>query len=142
MSESQNDDKLKEQRQEKDEKSRDEKVRGDRLGAAVWALILIWVGLALLLDSTGALDDLTILDDKTINGWQLAFAGAGVILLLEAVVRLIVPSFRQPVIGTVILGVIFLAIGLGELVNLGVILALAIVLIGVILLLRGFGRSR
>jgi hypothetical protein len=103
----------------------------------VWALILIWVGIALLLDNAGALDDLAILDDKTINAWQLAFAGAGVILLLEAVVRLIVPSFRQPVIGTVILGVVFLAIGLGELVNTGVIAAVAIVLVGVILLLRG-----
>lgn len=142
MSEPQNDDRLNQTRREKDEKSRDEKVRRDPLGAAVWALILIWVGVALLLDNAGALDDLSILDDATINTWQLIFAGAGVILLLEAVVRLIVPAFRQPVIGTVILGVIFLAIGLGEVVNTGVIVALAIVLIGLILLLRAFGRGR
>ena len=136
MSEPQHEEKFDEKRREKDEKSLEEKWRDDPLGAAVWALILIWAGLALLLDSMG------VLDDSTINGWQLAFTGAGVILLLEALLRLIVPSYRQPVVGTVILGVVFLAIGLGELVNFGVILALAVILIGLSLLLRGFrGRG-
>jgi hypothetical protein len=136
MSEPQHEEKFDEKRREKDEKSLEEKWRDDPLGTAVWALILIWAGLALLLDSMG------VLDDSSINGWQLAFTGAGVILLLEALLRLIVPSYRQPVIGTVILGVVFLAIGLGELINLGVILALAVILIGLSLLLRGFrGRG-
>jgi hypothetical protein len=141
MSEPQNDDKLDRKRNEKDEKGRDEKWQRDPLGAAVWAFILIWVGIALLLENAGVLDDLAFLDDKTINAWQLAFAGAGVILLLEAAVRVIVPDFRQPVVGTVILGIVFLSIGLGELVNTGVIVAVAIVLVGVILLMRGLRGS-
>ena len=37
--------------------------------------------------------------DTAINGWDLAFAGAGVILLLEALVRYLVPAYRQPIIG-------------------------------------------
>jgi hypothetical protein len=137
VSESQNNNQTGQKRNEKDEKGRDEKWQRDPLGAAVWAFILIWVGIALLLENAGVLDDLAILDDKTIGAWQLAFAGAGVILLLEAAVRVIVPAFRQPVVGTVILGIVFLSIGLGELVNTGVIAAVAIVLVGVILLLRG-----
>ena len=136
MSEPQQEEKFDEKRREKDDKSLEEKWRDDPLGTAVWALILMWAGVALLLDSVG------VLDDSSINGWQLAFAGAGVILLLEALLRLIVPSYRQPVIGTVILGIVFLAIGLGELINFGIIVALAVILIGLSLLLRGFrGRG-
>lgn len=135
MSEPKQDEKFGEKRQEKEEKSLEEKWREDPLGAIVWALILIWAGVALLLGSVG------VLDDAAINGWQLAFTGAGVILLLEAVVRLIVPAYRQPVIGTIILGVFFLVIGLGEVINFGVIVALAIILVGLVFLLRGFGRG-
>ncbi len=135
MSEPKQDEKFGEKRQEKEEKSLEEKWREDPLGAIVWALILIWAGVALLLGSVG------VLDDAAINGWQLAFTGAGVILLLEAVVRLIVPAYRQPVIGTVILGVFFVVIGLGEVINFGVIVALAIILVGLVFLLRGFGRG-
>jgi hypothetical protein len=134
MSEPQHEEKFDEKRSEKDEKSIEEKWREDPFGATVWALILIWAGVALLLDSAG------VLDGATINGWQLAFTGAGVILLLEAVVRLIVPAYRQPVIGTVILGVVFLSIGLGELINFGIIVAVAVILVGLSLLLRGLGR--
>jgi hypothetical protein len=131
MSDSGQDEKFEEKRHEK---SVDEKWRSDPLGAIVWALILIWAGLALLLGSAG------LLDDADIDGWQLAFTGAGAILLLEAVVRLIVPSYRQPVVGTVILGFVFLSIGLGELVNFGVLFAVGIIVVGLSFLLRGLRR--
>jgi hypothetical protein len=136
MSEPGQEEKFDEKRREKEEKSFEEKWRDDPLGAVVWALILIWAGVALLLDTAG------VLDDAAINGWQLAFTGAGSILLLEAVVRLIVPSYRQPVVGTVILGFVFLAIGLGELVNFGVLFALGIIVVGASLLLRGMRGGR
>ena len=70
------------------------------------------------------------------------FAGAGVILLVEVVVRLLVPAYRQPVIGGLILGFVFLAIGLGDLGIWDAIWPLAIILLGVALLLRGFGWRR
>jgi uncharacterized membrane protein len=125
-----------EKEREKEEKSWDEKWREDPLSAVVWALILVWAGIALLI---GNLD---VLEDTALEGWNLVFAGAGVILLLEVVVRLLVPAYRQPVIGGLILGFVFLAIGLGDLGIWDAIWPLAIILLGVALLLRGFGWRR
>jgi len=125
-----------EKEREKEEKSWEEKWREDPLSAAVWALILVWAGIALLI---GNLD---VLEDTALEGWNLVFAGAGVILLLEVLVRLLVPAYRQPVIGGLILGFVFLAIGLGDLGIWDSIWPLAIILLGVALLLRGFGWRR
>jgi hypothetical protein len=137
MTEPQRDEKFEkeeEKRTDREEKSWDEKWRRDPLNAAVWAGILIWAGVALLL---GNLD---VLEDSVLDGWDLVFAGAGVILLLEVVVRLLVPAYRQPVTGTIIFAVILLAIGLGDVVSWDAIWPLVIIIIGVSLLLRGFGR--
>ena len=125
-----------EKEREKEEKSWEEKWREDPLSAVVWALILVWAGIALLIGNLDALQD------TALEGWNLVFAGAGVILLLEVVVRLLVPAYRQPVIGGLILGFVFLAIGLGDLGIWDAIWPLAIILIGVALLLRGFGWRR
>jgi uncharacterized membrane protein len=125
-----------EKEREKEEKSWDEKWRQDPLSAAVWALILVWAGVALLI---GNLD---ILEDTALSGWDLVFAGAGVVILLEAVVRLLIPAYRQPIIGNLILGFVFLAIGLGDLGIWDAIWPLAIILLGAALLLRGLGWRR
>jgi len=125
-----------EKEREKEEKSWEEKWREDPLSAVVWALILVWAGIALLI---GNLD---VLKDTSLEGWNLVFAGAGVILLVEVVVRVLVPAYRQPVIGGLILGFVFLAIGLGDLGIWDAIWPLAIILLGVALLLRGFGWRR
>jgi hypothetical protein len=136
MNETRNDrgEKEEEKRSEKDEKSVEEKWREDPLSAAAWAGILIWAGVALLLGNLGALDN------TPFQGWDLAFLGAGAILLLEAVIRYAIPSYRGPIIGTVIVGMIFLAIGLGDLGVWDIIWPIAIVLIGLSLLLRGVTR--
>lgn len=119
------------------EKSWDEKWRRDPINAAVWALILIWAGIVLLAGNLGLFDPF-----EEFGGWELFFAGAGVILLLEVAFRLLVPAYRQPIVGTIILAIIFLAIGLGGLVNTGIIWGLAIIGIGVYLLLGGGRRRR
>lgn len=125
-----------EKQREKDEKSREEKWRDDPLSAAVWAGILIWAGIALLLGNLG------LLDDTTLSGWDLVFIGAGAILLLEAAARLLVPAYRKPIVGNLVLGIIFLSIGLGDLVSWDLIWPLAIIIIGLSLLLRGFTGRR
>jgi hypothetical protein len=125
-----------EKQQEKmTEKSYDEKWRRDPLSAAVWAMILIWAGLALLIYNLDLLEDLPYLSQMSV--WSLIFAGAGIILLLEVLIRLVVPAYRGPVIGTTIVAVIFLGIGLGELVNFAVLAAILVIVIGVLLLFRG-----
>lgn len=125
-----------EEKEEKswDEKSWDEKHRRDPLSAMLWAIILIWVGVALLADNLGFLVSLELLD-----AWSLIFIGAGALVIVEAVIRLLVPEYRRPVTGSLIFGVILLAIGLGDLVTWGAIWPVVLIIIGASLVLRNLG---
>jgi hypothetical protein len=125
-----------EKEQEKEEKTWDEKWRRDPLSAVVWAVILIWAGVALLAETMGFLARFERLDT-----WGLVLIGAGVIVLGEVVVRLLVPSYRRPVGGTLILAVVLVGIGLGNVFGWDVIWPLILIAIGVSVLLRGFIRG-
>ena len=129
-----------EKQDEKDEKSRGEKWRNDPLGAVIWALILIWTGLVFLADNLGWLTQFELA-----NSWGLIFIGAGLIVWLEVLIRLVMPQYRRPVVGTFIFGIILLGIGAG--ITFGttpqvwsIIFALVIIAAGVSILLRGLGR--
>jgi hypothetical protein len=125
------------EKEEKDEeKSWDEKWRRDPLTAVVWAIVLIWGGVVLLAYNFGFLDGFFL------DGWQLFFLGAAAILMLEVLVRLLVPSYRQPVIGTVILSLVFLGIGLGGLIKWYLLWPLVLIGIGVYILFSGLVRRR
>lgn len=119
-----------EKEHEKEEKNSEEKWRRDPLGAAIWAGILIWAGLALLAGNLGFLARF-----ERVSAWALIFVGAGLLVFLEVAIRLSVPSYRRPVMGSVIFGIILLAIGLG-MVGLDVVWPLVIIGVGVALLLR------
>lgn len=131
------------EREEKDEKhhEKEEKGRGDQLNAAVWGLIIIWAGLVFLADNMGVFSSLRGGVPGTFlfrfEAWSLIFLGAGVILLLEAVVRVLMPAYRRAVTGTVILGIVFIAIGLGNLISWNVVWPLLLIGIGALILLRG-----
>jgi hypothetical protein len=127
-----------EKEHEKEEKGQwEEKWRRDPLSAARWAIILIWAGIALLVEQLPFMAAIGWLD-----GWGLAFAGAGVIVLVEAVVRLFVPAYRRPIGGILVLAAIFLGIGLGSLFGWEVTGALILIAIGVGVLLRGLLRRQ
>jgi hypothetical protein len=135
-----------EKQEEKDEKERekqekegltlDEKVRRDPLSAIIWAGILIWAGLVLVAQN------LNLLAGLGGEAWPLILLGAGLIVLVEAVVRLNVPAYRRPVGGTLILGLVLVAIGLGNLLNLESAWPIILIIIGVGLLLRTLIRRR
>ena len=110
-----------------------EKWRRDPLSAAVWAAILIWAGVALLAENMGLLVRFEWLD-----AWALIFIGAGGIVLLEVVVRLLVPSYRRAVGGTLVFAVVLVGIGVGNLFGWDVTWPLILIAIGVSILLRGF----
>ncbi len=122
------------------EKNWDEKWRRDPLNAAVWAFILIWLGLTLLADNLGLLKNIPYFQEW----WRLFFLGAGGILLLEALFRLLMPAFRTPIVGTLILGIVFLAIGIGDMIAelWQYLLPLLAILFGLLILLRGLFRKR
>ncbi|MBN1572160.1 MAG: hypothetical protein JW984_03070 [Deltaproteobacteria bacterium] len=109
--------------------------QSDRLHAVGWAAIFIWAGLVLLAESTDYVANFYWWD-----GWFVFFAGAGIIVLIQAVVRALVPAFRRRVITTFVIGFILLSIGLGEL--FGLLWPFLLISIGIIILVRSFvGRS-
>lgn len=130
------------EKEEKDEKGRDEswdeKWRNDPVNAAVWALVLIWAGLVWLADSMGYFS--SILGDVEI--WPFVFLGAGLIMFLGVLARLVIPAWRRPIAGSLILAVVFVGIGLGQLTNWLVIGPLILLGIGVALLFSGLFRRR
>jgi len=130
-----------EKQEEKDEKGRqekswDEKWRRDPLSSAVWALILIWAGVVLLVAN------LDLAGVSWLNAWPLFFLGAGAILFVEVLVRVLVPAYRAPLRGPVVLAIIFLAIGVGGLFPAVPVWALILIGLGVYLLLSGLLRPR
>ena len=134
--------KYREEKDEKEEKNRneswDEKWRRDPVDAAVWAFILIWVGLVWLAVNLGWLDQIV----ESGEAWAVGFIGAGVIVLLGVLLRLLVPAYRRPLIGSVIFGVILLGIGLSQFVPDVAIGAILLIGIGLIILLGGIFRKK
>ncbi len=126
-----------EKREEKDEKGREEKWRRDPLSAITWAAILIWAGVVLLLSN---LNLLPRFEGYRLEVWSLILLGAGALILLEAMARLILPEYRRGVIGSVIVGLIFIAIGGGGSIGWGLIWPLVIIAIGLSILIRGLFR--
>ncbi len=135
------DEKTEEKEEEKrDEKSWDEKWRHDPVNAGSWAFIFIWVGIVLLGRATGFGPD-TFAWWST---WALALAGAGTILLISAVIRLMTPAYRRPLLGNFIVGGILLGVGLTDLTGWGwsSIGAVILIGIGVVILISGVFRKR
>ncbi len=132
------------EKDEKDEKNRDEswdeKWRRDPVDAAVWALILIWVGLVWLSHNMEWLfKGAEGRDEKTV---ALGFLGAGVIVLLGVALRLVVPAYRRPITGSLIFGVILLGIGLSQVMEGIAVGAIILIGIGLIILLAGIFRQK
>lgn len=129
-----------EKEQEKQREKSEEKYRSDPLSSLIWAIILIWAGVAFLLTNINLLEGIPVLED--FQGWDLVFAGVGVILLGEIAVRLTVPAYSGPVIGRMILALVLLSIGLGDRFGWDLIWPIAIIGVGIVMLLGGvFRRS-
>ena len=143
MSEERRREKDEEKKREKEEKEEEkrkgwgEKWRRDPVEAITWALILIWAGLLWLADSSGLLAG--ILGDD-VEAWSIGLVGAGVIVILGVVLRLLVPSYRRPIMSSLIFGIILLGVGLGQLTNWVAVGALVLIAIGLSVLLSGFFR--
>jgi hypothetical protein len=122
----------------------------DSLSTLIWALIFIWAGGVLLAENLGYL---TVFQNRLtdlpgpwpyfgVASWPLIFLGAGVLVLVEVVVRLVIPSFRRAIVGRLILAAVLIGVGLGPLTNWGLIWPVILIILGASMLLRVPFRNR
>ena len=140
---------------EKREEKLEEKWRRDPLGSITGAFILIWIGVLLLAQNMGFLSSLTtILDNLGVpapgmalewipfvsaRGVQLFLFGAGAIVVVEIILRLLIPKFRRGIFGSLIGAVVCFSLGLG---NWEVIWPLVIIAVGLSILVGALTRRR
>nr|MBC7245094.1 hypothetical protein [Chloroflexota bacterium] len=130
----------KEEKEEEKREEKEEKGQGwgrDPISGVLWALFLIVVGVILLAESQGF-----ITWEQFGGVWNLVFLVAGLMLLLKAVVRLLIPAYRRPVLGTLIGGIVLTAIGLGGITGFNLTLPIILIGIGLAILLGGLLRGR
>ncbi len=132
-----------------EEKTMEEKWHRDPLGTMIWALILIWAGLVWLGWNFGVLERYAFLKRFLASEgiiqppiWALILLGAGVLILIEVVIRLIMPAYRRSVIGSIIIAAILIGIGLGDLVKWNFIWPVVVIIIGLVILLQGLLRRK
>ncbi len=148
----------KEEKEEKEvskheEKSVEEKWRRDPLGTITWAAILIWAGIAWLLDNLGVWENWLRTAKRFgqpgkveifwVGGdvWAIIMIGAGILLFIELIIRMVVPVYRRPVGGTLFLSVLFVCLGLSNFIGWTYLLPIALLTLGLSILLRGFFRK-
>jgi len=110
---------------------------GDALGPLVWGLIIILAGLVFAATNLGMYPWLT-----WENAWSYIFLGAGLLFLLEILLRILMPTYRRPVRGRIILAFVALAIGLGGLVGWELTWPLVIIAVGLAIIVGVFIRPR
>ena len=134
-----------------DEKTVEEKWRRDPVNAVMWAIIFIWAGLVFLADNLGYLNNLPsskwMVGDldiiiTPIGSMSVVLLGAGVIMLLSVVFRMLVPAYRAPLGGTIFLGAILIGIGLGNMFGPNLVWPFILIAVGLSILLRGLTRRR
>jgi hypothetical protein len=103
------DEKQNEKEQEKKQEKgqgMDEKYRRNPLGFVTFALLVIWLGVTLLLQNSGVIPN-----DR--QGWAIFMWGGGALILVEALMRLVIPRFRRPLMGAFVWGAIWVGVGFG-----------------------------
>lgn len=100
--------------------------REDRLDKVMWSVAFIWAGLVILASNLGYLDG---------DGWSLFFRGVGLLVLIELAVRLLDPSHRRDLLGTLILAGFLLWLG-----NWALLWPLILIGIGGLILISQFFR--
>jgi len=132
-----------------EEKTMEEKWRRDPLGTLIWALILIWAGLVWLGWNLGILSRSAFLNRLMDNAEHiqppfiaLILIGAGILILIEIAIRLLVPTYRRSVVGSIIIAAILIGMGLGDTIKWTIIWPLIIIAIGLVFIIQGFLRKK
>ena len=68
-------------------------------------------------------------------------AGAGLIILVEVLIRLVIPEYSGPVIGSLIIALVFLGIGLDDVIGWSIVWPAIVIGFGVVILFRALVRK-
>jgi hypothetical protein len=112
-----------------------EKYRNDPLAGIVLACALIWAGIAWILSNAGVFG-------PGAEPWPLALTGAGAIVILGVIVRLLVPQYRRPVGGSLVLGFVLVGVGLGQLLGWSIIGPLVLIAVALSIIVGVLTRKR
>jgi hypothetical protein len=116
----------------------EEKYRRDPISGMFWAALLILAGMVFLAENFNVLPKVA---GREVESWVWILFGAGVLVLLEAAVRLASPDYRLPTTGRFIWGGMLMLIAVGLAIgNFDVVWPLVLVIIGLAILLRGIIR--
>lgn len=142
------------EKNEKEVQKHDEKIEErDTLSSAVWGLILVWTGLVFLASNQGWFELIglnvnrnwafwTGFDLQNFGVWNLVALGAGAIVLVEALIRLVVPSLRHQLVSTLIGAVVLIGLGLGGWLSWAYIWPVILIAIGISVLIKGLTRYK
>ncbi len=86
--------------------------RNDRVDAVGWAAGFVWAAFVIIATNAAITANIVWWD-----GWAVFFAGAGVIVLIETAVRLLLPAYRKGIAASLIFGFILIGFGLGGLIG-------------------------
>ena len=73
------------------------------------------------------------------GAWSVFFFGAGLILVLELIIRVIVPSYRRRIVGTAIVMVVFFGLATGNWMLIG---PLVLIAVGLSIIVGGLTRRK
>jgi hypothetical protein len=122
--------------EEKKVSHKDDWWQQDKVDAVGWGMAFIWGALVLLAEITNFMTNFNWWD-----GWGVFFTGAGVITLIGTVIRLQMPAYRAKWVGSLIFGLILLAIGLGTWEVWGWLWVVVLFFVGIIILREVFVRK-
>jgi hypothetical protein len=106
--------------------------RSDPVSNFAWAAILIWAGLVFLARNLGWFRNLP----GDMGVWSVIFIGGGLIILLEALVRLLILKQPRPVKSSLFLGLVFIGIGFGSLFGWSIVWPFILIAIGLSILVK------
>lgn len=139
---------------EKEVLKHEEKVeQRDPLSTAIWAIILIWAGVVFLAVNTGWTERLfrqgffkrilpSGMEMFEPSTWSIILLGAGVILLVETILRLILSQYHRHIGGSLITGAVFIGIGLGNWFGWDLVWPIVVIAVGVSILVGGLLKKR
>jgi hypothetical protein len=139
MSEHRHNEKEEEKREKeeekKSEKQMDEKFRRDPVRGITFAIILIWGGIVAFVETAD------ISKPEWWQAWSVFLAGTGLVLLVKALFRLR-PEHRRAIGGTLVIGIILLCVGLGDIIGWSyswpvILIAVGLVILGGVFFRRG-----